>query len=244
MTQGPRRLLLPFGRQRVGKSLFARTVVEFAQQEGRPIIIGDMDVTNKSLTKFFADVTMPSSASETVIESWIGRLIQRITTEGLNACVDVPGGDSILRRLEREVEVAALMHEEGIKFTVAYFVGGSPEDLKQIEQLEKSWRSARPATIVVFNEHLYPDGADDREAVKKVLRESAVLQDLLEKRGATLVHMPRLVPADRINDRGLRLHDVVSGTHENPMDLFQRRRTQYWLQKMMENLAPVKDLLP
>jgi hypothetical protein len=245
LTQKLRPLcLLDYGRQRQGKTLFMRGVIEFAQEAGRPVIIGDMDVTNRSLTKFFGNVTMPSSNAEAAIEPWFGKLIQRIAKEGVSACVDVPGGDSILKRLERELELAALMEEQKIRFVVAYFVGGSPEDLRQIEQLEKSWRSTRPATLIIFNEHLYPETSDDREALDKVLRGSGILQELLEKRGATLIRMPRLVPADRINERGLRLHDVVRGEHENPLDLFQRRRTQYWLQKMAENLLPVKDLLP
>lgn len=238
-------LLIPVGRGRQGKTLFIRWAVERAQRANRSVILGDADRTNQTLSEYFSGVTSPSADTEPHIVKWFQAFTSIQAEQRLTACIDVGGGDTIIRLLARD-GIADLMSKVGIELVIAYFVGADEDDLRYMELLEKSWRRARPKSFIVFNKNGLPSDMDEIEVVDKVLMPNAALKSALGH-GSQIIRMPKLQASAEIERHRLpfwQAIDQTSATGFPKLNIWNTHHVETWLEEMDKATTPISELLP
>ena len=252
-TDDKPRFIVLAGRGGMGKSLLVRWICERAFAEGRSVVIADGDRTNRALPLFFDDVQAPSSADDRVVRRWIETVIEQMLQQRFDVVVDLGGGDMVLKQLSVELELQAMLEDNGASPVILHLVGPEVESLgylASVEAVDPAGLSGRPLfaperTALILNEGLVPEGLDPAEVFAPI-REHKVFKAAL-RRNAQPVLMPALRPAYEVNRRHLGFDDAATGkTKEGlpPLGIADRQRVRMWLRAMEQAFAPIAAWLP
>lgn len=238
------RITLPVGRGFHGKSLFTRYHAEEAQEQGRPLLIADVDRTNPTLLNFFGGVVSPPSSEEGDVRDWCIKTFDTTIETHVSAIVDFGGGDLMLKKLAREMSLVDYFGDNGVGVTVLHFIGPDLEDLAYLRDMEDGGLLAPEATILVLNEALVPAGRSAMMAFSRVL-DHGIFRAAVD-RGAKVVWMPRLVPIQEVDARLLTFGAAAEGKTTAglpPIGPFNRSLIARWRRDMKSNFAPVAGWL-
>ena len=240
------RLIVPLGRGSRGKSLWTRWAVERAQSEGREVVVADADRTNPTLAGYFEGVVTPPSADDRDVREWLASFIEAQIAGRFTAVLDLGGGDLVLKRIAREIQLVPFLREHGIRPVAVYLLGADPDDLAYLRDVEADGLFAPEATVIVFNEALVPIHRTPSTAFGETVQGHAILAKTLD-RGAKLVWMPRLEPAQEIDARRLTFAAAEASQVKEgqaPIGPWKRQQIALWRRSMEAAFAPVADWLP
>ncbi len=224
-------LIMAVGRQRVGKTVFLNTVVQFVRKHGAKVEIWNADTlnTSHSLSSFYGDVREPGSPRPEDVKAWIeGRFVDMVENR-YDAVLDVGGGDTPLSRLVDELPIVETLEEEGIRVVLVHVLGTESADLDYLASFLRGSRLAPDATLLVLNEGLILSGRSPEAAFAEVKKHPAFLNAM--KNGAASVNFPKLPCMADVTDRGLTFDEAMKGTAKNgkpPLSVFNKQRVKRW----------------
>jgi len=239
------RLVVPLGRGSRGKTVFVRWAAERAIAAGRTPVLADGDRTNQELAGYFDAVVTPPSADELDMREWLATFLEQQIEETFSAFLDLGGGDLILKRVAREMQLVSFLEQHGIQPVAVHFIGPDMEDLAYLRDVEQSDVFAPPATVLVLNEAVVPASRPVKAAFEPVLTH-AIFKAALD-RGAKPVWMPRLACIHEVNQRRMTFGAARDGRlndKQKPIGPWNRQLVAMWLREMESNFATVADWLP
>jgi hypothetical protein len=231
---GKRKAWFLVGRGRIGKTTFARWLVETMDQRGGSAVIAAADPVNRSLRMFLDNVAEPPTTEPDDVKNWLLELLEYAVQDKVSAVVDLGGGNTSLSALLAEMpNLADVLTDGGIEPVAVHVTGPDPHDLVTLAVTEAEGFRPR-ATAIVLNE-----AHGQRPRFDQVLQHPA-FQTAVE-RGAVPLWMPRLNPdAARQCDANAWRYYQVSGK-AGP---FTASAVQTWLRRMAEEMAPIGTWLP
>jgi hypothetical protein len=246
IPSAPPKLIVPLGRGSRGKSWWTRWAVERAQSEGREVVVADADRTNPTLSSYFDDVVTPPSADDRDVREWLASFIEAQIEQRFTGVLDLGGGDLILKRIAREMSLVDFLGQHGIQPVAVHLLGPDADDLAYLRDVETDNLFAPEATILIFNETLVPLHRTPRAAFTETVQAHPILAKTLD-RGAKLVWMPRLEPAQDIDTRRLTFAAAEASQVKDghtPIGPWKRQQIATWRRTMETAFAPVADWLP
>ena len=249
----PPRFIVLAGRGGMGKSLLVRWICERAFAGGRAVVIADGDRTNRALPLFFDDVQAPPSSDDRIVRRWLETVIEQMLAQRFVVVVDLGGGDMVLKQLAAELDLQAMLEENGAAPVILHLIGPEVESLgylAAVEAVDPAGLTGRPLfaperAALILNEGLVPEGLDPAEVFAPI-REHKVFRAAL-RRGAEAIAMPLLKPAYEVNRRHSGFADAADGkTREGlpPLGVTDRQRVRMWLRAMEQAFAPISAWLP
>lgn len=235
------RLYIPLGRGSRGKTFLTRWMVERARNGGRDVVVADIDRTNASLSSYFNDAGRPLSADDRDVEAFFSGLIESQIASNSSVVADFGGGDLIIKRLAREIDLTNFLASNGIEAVAIHLIGPDPDDLAYLESVEDGMVFAPPATILVLNEALCPPHRTPHAAFQETINMHDIFKRTLG-RGAQLVRMPRLQPSDEINALRLTFQEAEHG--QTSLGPWKRQQVSLWRRDMELAFAKISTWLP
>jgi hypothetical protein len=240
------KIIFFIGRGKTGKTTAIRWVAERSVATGQPMLMVDMDPTNGTFAAYFAGVARLADPSNPALAlKWLNKLIQHALETKSSMLVDLGGGDTVLRRLISETpDLVQTIEAAGSALVVFYTSGPNEEDLSPLRTMT-SIGFAPSGAAIVLNEGLVELGETREGAFSRIFRHSAT-REAIEK-GAVIVWMPRLIPAQQIEIRRLGFQEAVdgqTGQAKTPLGPFDRSRTYHWLRAMDTNFKGIETWLP
>ena len=224
-------LMIAVGRQRVGKTVFLNTSIQFFRRHGAKVEIWNADTLNAShsLSLFYDDVREPGSARPEDVKTWIEGRLMDMVVERYDAILDAGGGETPLSRLVDELPVVSTLEDEGIRVVLAHLLGPETADLDYLASFLKGSRFAPKATMLVLNEGLILSQRSPEAAFAEIKRHPAFLNAV--ENGAVVARFPRLPCMADVTDRGLTFEDAMNGVAKDdrpPLSLFNKPRVRRW----------------
>lgn len=237
--------LAAFGRGNSGKSTGLRWLGEKVLAD-KPIVIGDCDRNNQTLTSFFGEaVERPAHPDDDSVVAWLNAAIDDMVETRVSLLLDMGGGDLVLPRYASAIQLAGFLEAQGIRPVAMHFVGPAVDDLATLSEIEQSGTFCPEATIVVLNAGLIRDTRSPDLAFQTV-REHPTLVAAVG-RGARVVVMPRLACMHEIDQRRLRFGEAQAGkvkAGQPPLGPTMRQMVALWRRAMDAAFAPVEAWLP
>jgi len=224
-------LIMAVGRQRVGKTVFLNTAVQFVRKHGAKVEIWNADTLNAShsLSSFYDDVMEPRSARAEDVKAWIEARFVDMVENRYDAILDVGGGDTPLSRLVDELPIVSTLEDEGIRVVLVHVLGTETADLDYLANFLNGSRLSPDATLLVLNEGLILSGRSAEAAFAEVKKHPAFLQAM--KNGALSVSFPKLPCMADVTDRWLTFDEAMKGIAKNgksPLSVFNKQRVKRW----------------
>jgi hypothetical protein len=241
------------GRGGTGKSFLVRWICERTFAAGRSVVIADGDRTNRALPRFFDDVQAPTSSDDRVVRRWLETIIEQMVVGRFSVVIDLGGGDMVLKQLALELDLQAMLEEQGVSPIILHLIGPEVESLGYLDSVEAvdfASPSGKPLfapeqTALILNEGLVAEDLDPAEVFAPI-RENKVFKAAVRRNAQTIL-MPRLKPAYEVNRRHIAFADASNGhTKEGlpPLGITDRQRVRMWLRAMDAAFAPLTTWLP
>lgn len=225
------RLIVLFGRGRVGKTTFARLLVDRAHEAGRmEFAIADADRTNATMAAFYQNVVQPVESDDQAVLEFFDDLINAQVEDRATVLLDTRGADPTFPTFAASLDLVATLTEHAIIPVAMHLIGPDPDDLSVLREVEARKAYCPPQTILVLN------GAPLR-AFDKVQKDAALKGAV--KRGAIVVHIPRLLCMDEITENRWTFTQAA-----DKLKFTDKHRLFQWRKMVDEALAPVVAYLP
>lgn len=238
---GKTKIVFAAGRGKTGKTTLLRWFAEMSAQRSGNVILADIDPSNASFSKYFADVARPETDNPAGVARWLQQLIEHCIEQKLSAIVDLGGGDTTLRTLATEMpSVATQIEASGLVPVMLYMLGTQAEDLTPARTLSARGFTSK-AQALILNEYAIEPGATRSEAFDRMTNLPA-FRDMAKS--SVRVWMPRLLPAEAIEARECRYFDARDGNVIPPLGLFDAARLKAWLDTMNRRFAGVASWIP
>nr|AGO88384.1 Putative mobilization protein MobD [Methylobacterium oryzae CBMB20] len=239
-------LTLLFGRGGRGKTALTRFLTERAHLQGRAVVVGDADRTNRSLGTYYEGVLSPPSVDDRDVLGWLEQLIDAQIDKRYSAILDFGGGDLVLKRAAREWQLPRILAQNGVSLLAIHLLGPDPEDLSILTELERDNLIAPERTVLILNEALVPPHRSAASAFEELVQTQPVLRATLN-RGAQLLVMPCLAPMAEIERRRIGFAAAAEGRTGRdlpPLGPVKSHLTRIWLEQMEAVVAPIAGWLP
>lgn len=253
----PERLLEPrppsvafrFGRGRTGGTTMLDIAIQFALLAGRPVLVGDGDRRNPTLTGLYpadaeGEALPPPESDETAdIKDWITATIGTALSRQQSLMVDLSGGDRAMQEYGRDLGVVDLCEAHG--FAPVGFFSCGPE-MDDFDHILSIWNAGyfRPKhSILIFNEHLILQGRTPQGAFDPIISRPE-LADLI-RAGVKPMFMPRLPCMGEMRRAGLSFVQAASGgigADGRPFDPVRQFMVKQFLVKVMNELGRIGAL--
>jgi len=240
------KLVFPLGRGSRGKSFLVRWLAERAHIQGRPIVVGDADRTNASLSAFFDQVVTPPSADDRDVRAWLQQFVEQQIDKKFSAIIDMGGGDMILKQIAREFDLVDFLVSNGITPVVLHLIGPDRDDLSYLRDVEHDALLAPKCTALVLNEATVPAHRTASNAFEGEIRGQLPFVEAV-KRGAVPLRMPRLEPAGEIDSHRLTFSEAEDGRNKAGQQVlgpWKRQQVAVWRRSMEACFSPIAMWLP
>jgi hypothetical protein len=241
------KLLFLIGAGNTGKTTLARYLAEQAATTGSDVLLAAIDPENRELGHYFDGVYEPPNFDPGAVLSWLERFIGHVMAQKATAVIDLGGGDTALSRLVAATpDLVTVLQSSGVEPVAIYVLSPRTSDLSALDTLEHAGFQP-PATALLLNEGRV-DPTVFADVVWAPTRRHSVFRGAVD-RGAVVLTIPRLLPAQGVELRQLTFAQAAAGTAPAgvkvvPMDVFDRSRVTRWLADMETNLKPIASWLP
>lgn len=227
-------VIVVVGRQRVGKTTFLNTTVQFLRAHCAEVVVWNADKLNQtySLSMFSGDVLEPLSPDAEEVKSWLEERFIHLAEHRYDAVLDIGGGDTPLARLVEEVPIVRTLERRGIRVVLVHVLGPEMADLDYLQRFMAEDLLAPEATLIVLNEGLVLTGRSATFAFSHVQNHPSFLS--AGANGAQVVLMPRLSCMSQVTDRRLTFADAMSGVTKPgtpALSFFDQERVALWWER-------------
>lgn len=245
----PSSVTFRFGRGRTGGTTKLDVAIQFARAAGRPILVGDGDRRNPTLSGLYPFGTeggalAPPVSDETPdVKDWITSSIGEAISLQHSLLVDMSGGDRAMHEYGRDLGIEELCRESGFQALAFFTCGPEMDDFDHILSI---WRAGyyRPRrSILVFNEHLVPQGRTPKGAFDPIM-DRPELPEMMSA-GMAVMFMPRLPCMGELRRSGLSFLDAASnvpGRDGRPMDPVRQFMVRQFLTKVLAEYGRIGAL--
>lgn len=224
-------LIIVVGRQRVGKTSFLNTTVQYVRSTGGDLVVWNADKLNTSysLSMFHADALEPESADIEDVKRWLEGRFMHLAQHGYDAVLDVGGASTPLARLVEEAPIVRTLEEFGVRVVLIHVVGPEVADLDYLERFQAEALFAPEATVIVLNGGLVLTGRSINSAFENVRRHPVITAAMLS--GARVLTFPKLACMSEVTDRHLSFADAMKRVERpgiEPLAFFDPPRVDIW----------------
>lgn len=224
-------LIIVVGRQRVGKTSFLNTAVQYVRSNDGEIVVWNADKLNTSysLSMFHADALEPESGDIEDVKRWLEGRFMHLAQHGYDAVLDVGGASTPLARLVEEVPIVQTLESFGVRVVLVHVVGPEVADLDYLERFHADALFAPEATVIVLNGGLVLTGRSINSAFENVRQHPVITAAMLS--GARVLTFPKLACMSEVTDRRLSFADVMNRVGKPGMEslaFFDPPRVDSW----------------
>lgn len=241
-----KRLLVRFGRGRLGGTTYLDAIAQRAIQAGRKVILVDADVRNPSLSKLYPDARVPAGGSpEDFAELMVGVLGDLADHDGpVSVLVDIGGGqDRAMGDFIRDLNLTGFCQEAGVQPVAVYVLGPDPDDLSHAISVRDARLLEGSDTLLVMSEAVVKRGQTPEVAFASLRSDPQFISWV--RAGALPVSVRNLACLDKVRGLGLSLSDARSGKPGEggkPMGPVERFQIKDWFTNF-EKLHAASDAL-
>jgi hypothetical protein len=236
-------LAVRMGRGRTGGSTLLDWLVQCARADGRTVAIGDGDRRNATLASLYppgraGGATQPGSDETADVKDWITGQLSEMVIGGWSLVLDLGGGDRVLSEYGRDLGLVEFCTSAGIEPLAIYVSGPEIDDFEHALAIWKAGYFAAKRSILVFNEHLVPQGRTTAGAFDQIMKRTE-FQEMVGQ-GVKTVFMPRLPAMSVMRDAGLSFLDTIagkSGVNGKPLDPVRQFMVATWHKKLLAEFA-------
>ena len=233
------------GRGRTGGSTLLDLLIQLARGDGRPVIVGDGDRRNPSLSALYPPgqpgaASAPPTDDTQDMKDWITGLIGEAIEERSSLILDLSGGDMFLQDYGRDLAMIPFCEAQGLNPVALFTTGPEMDDYEHVLQI---WRAGyfRPKrAILVLNEHLVSQGRTPAGAFNAIMARPEG-RDLVAA-GLKVMVMPRLPCMAEVRKSGLNFLDAAAGKpgpDGRPLDPVRRFMVSHWIRRVSEEIASI-----
>ena len=217
-------VMIVLGRQRVGKTTFINTAIQYMRKHGATFELwdGDQQNTSYNLSQFHPDTLRPPSHQFGEVRTWLMERFSDVMENRKSAVLDIGGGETPLSRLMDDAPIMEGLAECNVNVVLFHVIGPEAADLDYLTRFGENELFVSDRTVVVLNEGLVLTDMDAQRAFRANVRHPAISNVL--KRGGCVVDMPRLECLSEIVARGLTYEAALkreTGTGSAPIDMFR-----------------------
>jgi hypothetical protein len=131
-TSSEKKLLVRFGRGRLGGSTYLDALAQRACLAGRKVILVDADVRNPSLSRLYPTARVPAGGSPEDFRRLMLEVLDELAGQlgPVSALVDIGGGqDRAMGDLIRDLSLAEFCQDAAVLPVAAYMIGPDEDDL-------------------------------------------------------------------------------------------------------------------
>ena len=245
-----KKLLVRFGRGRLGGTTYLDALAQRALQAGRPVIPVDADARNPSLSKLYPNARVPAGESPEDFAEMMTEVLGELSDHPgpVSVLVDIGGGqDRAMADFIRDLNLAGFCDESGVQAVAAYMLGPHPDDLAHALSVRDAGLLTRGSTLLVLSEAVVRRGQTPETAFAPLRREPAFVAWI--EAGAVPVPVRNLACLEKVRSFGLSLGDAMvgkPGEGGKPLGPVERFQIKDWFRgfEARHAEADALDLLP
>jgi hypothetical protein len=154
-TVPKKRLVVRFGRGRLGGTTYLDALAARATKDGRELILVDADVRNPSLSKLYPAARTPTNGSPEAFGNLMMQVLGDLAEHPgqCTALVDIGGGqDRAMADFIRDLDLSGFCREEVVQAVGVYVLGPDPDDLSHAISVRNARLLEGSGTILVLSE--------------------------------------------------------------------------------------------
>jgi hypothetical protein len=250
-TPSDKKLLVRFGRGRLGGTTYLDALAQRARLAGREVILVDADLRNPSLSRLYPEARVPTDGSPEDFRRLMLEVLDALAGRPgpVSALVDIGGGqDRAMGDLIRDLSLAEFCQDAAVLPVAVYMIGPDEDDLQHALSVREARLLEGGATLLVMNEAVVKRGQTPESAFAPVVERPA-FQAWVQDGGARLVWLRNLAVLNKARALGLSLGDAMAGQAGEGgqgLGFTERWMIKDWFRKLEERhaAADALDLLP
>jgi hypothetical protein len=245
-----KKLVVRFGRGRLGGTTYLDALAQRAMQAGREVILVDADVRNPSLSRLYPAARVPAGGSPEDFAEMMTEVLGELSNHPgpVSVLVDIGGGqDRALSDFIRDLNLAGFCQESGVQAVATYMLGPHPDDLAHALSVRDAGLLDGGSTILVLSEAVVKRGQTPEAAFAPLRREPAFVAWVED--GALPVPVRNLACLEKVRGFGLGLGEAMTGKPGEggkPLGPVERFQIKDWFRgfEARHAEADALDLLP
>lgn len=245
-----KKLLVRFGRGRLGGTTYLDALAQRAMQAGREVILVDADARNPSLSKLYPNARVPTGGSPEEFAEMMTEVLGELSDHPgpVSVLVDIGGGqDRAMADFIRDLNLVGFCDESGVQAVATYVLGPHPDDLAHALSVRDAGLLHGGDTILVLSEAVVRRGQTPEAAFAPLRREPAFVAWVED--GAMPVPVRNLACLEKVRGLGLGLRDAMAGKPGEggkPLGPVERFQIKDWFRGFEARHAEAEalDLLP
>ncbi len=245
-----KKLVVRFGRGRLGGTTYLDALAQRAMQAGRAVILVDADVRNPSLSRLYPAARVPAGGSPEDFAELMTAVLGELSDHPgpVSALVDIGGGqDRAMADFIRDLNLVGFCQESEVQAVGAYMLGPHPDDLAHALSVRDAGLLEGGSTILVLSEAVVKRGQTPEAAFAALRRDPAFVAWVKGK--ALPVPVRNLACLDKVRSLGLGLGEAMAGKageDGKPLGPVERFQIKDWFRgfEACHADADALDLLP
>jgi hypothetical protein len=233
-----------FGRGRTGGSTWLDTVIQLARVASRPVLVGDADRRNPTLSGLYpvggeVSAMPPPTSDETAdVKDFLTSAVGESIARRMSLVMDMSGGDRALQEHGRDLGMVEICEAHGM-LPLAFFMCGPEMD--DFDHIVSIWEAGyfRPRHgLLIFNEHLVAQGRTPVGAFNAIVARPEIKE--LMSAGVVPIFLPRLACLPEVRKAGLSLLDAATGGYAadgRPFDPVRQFMVRQYFTKILGELG-------
>lgn len=238
-------MMLVTGRGRIGKTTFLRGVASLAIMAGRPVRLCDFDRSNASLSKYYPEAQMLTTAAQLPMERKIEQILGEFLSGTQGYGLDIGGNDKTFEAFLAQGNISRLLEKHDKYLTWCQVFSTDEEDVAFFRTAYEALSSQKRIRWVVCLSYATALDGDEVEQFAPV-REHPLIARVLDA-GGELVGIPKLaINADVVSLR-LRYEDAVAnkpGLRGKLIGDWNATRVEAWLESVRVAVERIEGWLP
>lgn len=221
----------------VGKSMFARALLDHYCRNNKPAAAYDSDKRNPDLSRFYGNLAPVQLIDLTSATAFDAVLDQLAAEQSLRALIDLAAGagDALHHLISGDIRLAEALNDLGARATVVYVVSRSRPSVAGLSAALKDFSGVPADWIVVKN--LYHGAAE-----KFVRYDGSNARKEALARGAVEMEMPELLD-DLFDVLDQASMPFSTATEDGTLTFTNRRRVRAFIERFDEELAKAAEVL-
>jgi len=234
-------MVVPYARGKSGKSKISRLLVECAMLAGMPMRYSDADPSNAGLKEIYRDAISPASVNPQDLIAHTRTEVEEFVDGGASCLIDYGAGNPTFEACLQEIDLSRFIKEHGKRLLLFCLLGPTRGDLSYIDEFLRHPSLTAADVVLCCNEGLTERGREI-QAFEPCLESPQVRAAI--GRGARLIRLPRLHPAERIEALGLTYLDAAlrrPNRAGQSLGALDAGITAQWLRQLPHAFAPIRD---
>jgi hypothetical protein len=232
-----KRLILVHGdKGGVGKSVFARALLDRYIRNGIPVDVYDSDKRNPDLSRFYASKTTVSLVDVTS-KTAFDAVLDKLEANDTRALVDLAAGagDVLNRLISGDIRLGAALDDMKARATIVYVLSRSRPSVAGLNVALADFKEVPCDWVIVRNTYF-------GETEKFSRYENSNTRKEVLSRGAVEIDMPELLDDlyDDLDQNSVAFMDAAEG---DKLTFSNRRRVRAWIERFDEEVSKAVAVL-